>query len=228
MIIKRRNFLKLVALGSISFIVPFKVFGSNFWQPTFSACKDAIVKIVEIITGLKKEGSSITKKTLNHKKYVKDSSVHYPYDGSVEDTETHCQVFFHAHRDDEYGHFHTFINNTKGELVHLIMISMDKKGTPTAISTLNRCVTGDYYVETAELKSLFIQFKMNHDLFPDIRIIEFIENIFIGYKDLIFELFDEREQSIKSYIKQNSSEPFDDENIEVLSSRAIDLNRDAI
>ncbi|MBI3520387.1 MAG: hypothetical protein HY062_13680 [Bacteroidetes bacterium] len=222
----RRNFLKLIAIGSVSFIVPFKVFSANFLQPTFIVYKDAIQKIVEIITGLKKEGSSITRKTLNHKKYVKDSSVHYPNEDSIEDLETHCQVFFHAHRDDEYGHFHTFINNKNAELVHLIMISMDKKGNPTAISTVNDWVTGDFKVETNELKELFNQFKMNHDLFPDQRIIEFIENIFIGYKDLIFELFDERDQFIKSYFKQNASEPFDDSDIEILSSRAIDVYSD--
>lgn len=226
--INRRNLVKLIAFGSMSFIVPFKAFSLNFLQPTFIVYRDAIQKIVEIITGLKKEGSSITRKTLNHKKYVKDSSVHYPNEDSIEDLETHCQVFFHAHRDDEYGHFHTFINNKNGELVHLIMISMDKKGNPTAISTVNDWVTGDFKVETNELKELFIQFKMNHNLFPDKRIIEFIENIFIGYKDLIFELFDERDQFIKNYIKQNASEPFDDSDIEVLSSRAIDVYSDVI
>lgn len=221
----RRNFLEKIAAGGMLLFIPFESFSINLFQGTFA--KDSLQKIIDIINGLKKEGSNIIRKTLNNKKYVRNFSVHYPYDDSVEDVETHCQVFFHAHRKGEYGHFHTFINNEKGELVHLIMISMDKKGNPVALCTLNNWVTGDTFVEAAELKELFCKFNMNHDLFPDERIIEFIENIFIGYNDLIFELFDERDRTIKIFMEENNGVSIDDPDTEILSERKIDVFRDS-
>ena len=67
---------------------------------------------------------------------------------------------------------------------------------------------------------------MDHELFPDKRIIEFIEYVFEGYKEEIYNLFDERDKSINKYVKQNAREPFEDRDIEVLSSKAIDIYKD--
>lgn len=220
---KRKNFIQAIALLSATTLIPIRSFSSSLFNSTSSGIRDAINALIQLIETLKAEGSNIVRKTLNGKKYKRDAGTHYPYEDSVEDTETNCQVFFHAHRKNEYGHFHTFVNNEKGELVHLIMISMDKQGKPIALSTLNRWVTGDFFVKSGELKQLFAKFKMKHDLFPDKRIIEFIENIFTAYEPLIFELFDERDNSITNYVEQHANEPFEDRDVEILSSRKIDL-----
>jgi hypothetical protein len=226
MALSRRKFLQIFTYGGLLLLGPIKALSENAWDTIQFTYKDALRRITEIITTLKKEGSSIVKKTLNEKKYSRDPAVHYPYEDSIEDPQTHCQVFFHAHRKNEYGHFHTFIDNENGELVHLIMISMDKKGLPVALSTLNRWVTGDYYVDAAELKKLALQFQMSHDLFPDKRIIEFIENIFTGYRDIIFQLFDERDKAISEYVEENAQEPFEDNGVEILSKKTIDVYKD--
>lgn len=89
---------------------------------------------------------------------------HYP-DGDVYDHETHGQYYYHAHRDDEHGHFHLFLR-PKGmpsgikpaavedfeepkaqndALSHLIAISMDEFGRPKALFTTNRWVTAEYW-----------------------------------------------------------------------------------
>ena len=219
----RRNFLKVIGLSAMVFMLPVKAFSEEILMPAMEVSKQTFKKIIQIIDELQKEGSNIVLKTLNGKKYIKEASAHYPNEDSIEDKISECQIFFHAHRKDEYGHFHTFSKNEDGELVHLIMISMDKKGRPIALSTLNRWVTGDFFVNSDELKKLIIEFEMNHDLFPDKRIIEFIENIFLGYNDLIFELFEERDESVINYVRKNTREPFEDRDIEILSTRKIDV-----
>jgi hypothetical protein len=220
---KRYNFIRSIALIGIAALLPVRSFSLIVATSTTSSITKALDLLIELIQKLKLEGSNIVRKTLNGKRYRRNEAVHYPFEDSIEDTKTHCQVFFHAHRKYEYGHFHTFVNNEKGELVHLIMISMDKNGKPIALSTLNRWVTGDFFVKSNELKLLFDTFRMNHTLFPDKRIIEFIENIFLAYREQIFELFDERDKTVTKYVEQNTREPFEDRDVEILSSRKINL-----
>jgi hypothetical protein len=223
---ERKKFLHTVSILGLTLLIPVKTFSLHLFQASCLVVDDAIKAIRQIISALKGEGSSLTRKTLNGRKYVRDPSVFYPYDHSIEDEETSCQVFFHAHRPGEYGHFHTFINNDQGELVHLIMISMDKHGNPVGISTLNQWVTGDFFVSAEELKILFTKFRMKPDLFPEKRIIEFINYLFEGYQGIIFELFEERDRSINRYVTQNARQPFEDRDIEVLSYRKIDIFKD--
>jgi len=224
----RRNFLKIAAILGMGFLLPVSDTTSVFVKNIFSKVNGAIMAVIRIIENLRSEGSSVVLKTLNGKKLERDTDTHYPNDDSIEDKNTTCQVFFHAHRDNEYGHFHTFINNSNGDLVHLIMISMDEQGRPVELSTLNTWVTGEVYVKAEELKKLFLLYKIDHNLFPDKRIALFIENIFIGYKETIYELFEERDDFIEQYISRNNIEPFEDEDIEVISSKKIEVCHDVL
>ena len=82
---------------------------------------------------------------------------HYPK-GDVFDSEAHSQYYYHSHREDEHGHFHTFLRE-KGmpkecrpikqseadfmserddKLSHLIAISMNSDGFPIGLFTTNR------------------------------------------------------------------------------------------
>lgn len=131
--------------------------------------------------------------------------------------------FFHAHRDDEYGHFHTFIEDEDGELVHLILISMNEKGEPIKLATVNRWVTGDKYVKAEKLKSLFDKFEMDANLFPEKRLIEFVNYTFKAYKEDIYKLFDERDKWIYDYAGKYFREPYEDRDFEILSSKDINI-----
>ena len=215
---KRSNFLNTLALLALAAVLPARVFSINLIKSTSNNIDEALIALRILIKDLRTEGSYIVRKTLNGKRYKRNESVHYPYEDSVEDTQTHCQVFFHAHRKNEYGHFHTFIDNEKGELVHLIMITMDKQGNPTSLSTLNRWVTGDTFEDSNKLKQLLPKFSISASLFPDKRIIEFINHIFTAYQPQIFHLFEERDEYITNYVSQNANEPFEDRQVEVLSS----------
>jgi hypothetical protein len=224
----RRNFIKTLGLTAIVVLSPIKTFSTAVYASVRDFSKQALRKLVDLIDELKRESSNIVIKTLNGKKYRNDSSTHYPLEDSIEDEQTQCQVFFHAHRKNEYGHFHTFTKNSQGELVHLIMISMDKKGRPISLSTINQWVTGDVYVNSDDIKKLFLEFKMDHNLFPDKRIIEFIEHIFKGYENIIMELFEERDAFVNSYNSEYQTDPFEDYDWEVLSFRKIDIYQDLL
>jgi hypothetical protein len=160
---------------------------------------------------------------MSGKEYKFDSYFHYPQKGGIVDKKTGSRVFFHAHRENEYGHFHTFTEDDDGELVHLVLISMDEEGTPLALATVNRWVTGDKYVKADRLKELFARFTIDPELFEDHRLLTFINNIMTGYTEYIHKIFDERDEWIKNYAFTYTREPFEDYDHEILSEIEIDV-----
>lgn len=106
---------------------------------------------------------------------------HYP-EGDIYDNETHSQYYYHAHRDGEHGHFHTFLRrsgipegivevaNDTGEawpdggdaLSHLIAISMDAYGFPVALFTTNRWVTGETWFRGEDVIRMLDRFDIDH------------------------------------------------------------------
>jgi hypothetical protein len=99
----------------------------------------------------------------------------------VYDNETHSQYYYHSHREDEHGHFHTFLRKKgmpKGclpvqqseaefmkerddTLSHLIGISMDRAGYPIALFTTNRWVTADNWYKADDVISMLDTFEMD-------------------------------------------------------------------
>lgn len=213
----RRNFLRNTALSALLLSAPFSA-AEMFYKNSQEFILSAKDKIINIISSLKREGTNLVLKVMNGKKYVFDPYVRYPYEGGILDKESRCRIFFHAHRPDEYGHFHTFVENEKGELIHLVLISMNKEGEPIALATVNTWVTGDKYVEAKKLKSYLDSFKMNRNSYDDKRVIEFVETIFEAYREEIFRLFDKRDKWIRDYAFKYYREPFEDREYEVLSS----------
>lgn len=223
----RRKFLKSSALLSASLLLPAMMFAETVIEKTSKIYNASLKKVVLIMKSLKKEGSNVVTKVMANKEYVFDPYFHYPYDGGIVDKKTGSRVFFHAHRKNEYGHFHTFINDEKGDLVHLVLISMDKEGRPLALATVNRWVTGDKYVKADKLKMLLDDFKIAPELFEDDRLLRFVNNIMTGYKEEIHKLFEKRDEWIRNYAFTYTREPFKDKNHEVLSMKEINVFEDA-
>jgi len=220
----RRSFIKKIGLLTAVGMLSASTLAKNLYSNVLASINDFKQKIVDIIVSLKREGSNLVKKVLNGKKYIRDPYTHYPYDGGITDTDTDCRIFFHAHRENEYGHFHTFVTDDNGDLVHLVLISMNENGEPLGISTVNRWVTDDKYVKADVLKKYLKSFQMEASLFKEKRIVEFVKLILNAYEKEIFELFDERDRWIENYINTNYREPFEDKDYEILSERKIDLN----
>jgi len=220
---ERRHFLKVVGIMTIGLAASTKVKAASFISRIAVVSNEFKERIIEIIKELKAEGSNLAKKIMNGKKYIYDPYTHYPYDGGIKDEATGYQLFFHIHRPYEYGHFHTFATDEYGDLVHLVLISMDENGKPIALATVNRWVTSDKYVKSDVLKKLTKDFYVNPELFTDHKVVEFINNIFKAYTEEINLLYDERNKWIMDYVNKNFREPFEDREIEILSERKINL-----
>jgi hypothetical protein len=220
---KRKEFFKTGLMLIGGFAVSSKTKFLNAAESASIFAKDYKTKIIEIIKTLKEEGTNLVVKIMNGKEYEFDPYVHYPFDGGIKDVQTGYQLFFHAHREDEYGHFHTFATDEDGELVHLALISMNKSGELIGLSTVNRWVTGDKYVKADKLKKLSSGFYMNPSLYKDSRVIEFVNNVFKAYQNELNDIFDERDVWIKNYAAKYYREPFEDRHYEILSDTKINL-----
>ncbi|MDP2365767.1 MAG: hypothetical protein Q8M94_18610 [Ignavibacteria bacterium] len=219
----RRNFIKQLSTLAVLGFVATNAAAKTFIKTVAKVGNDFKRRVIDIIESLKSEGSNVVIKVMNGKTYVFDPYNHYPYDGGITDEKTGYRIFFHAHRPNEYGHFHTFATDENGDLIHLVLISMDKQGKPIALATVNRWVTDDKYVKADVLKNLLANFQMDSDLFVEQRVVEFVYNILNAYKDTIYDLFDERDKWITDYVTKNFNEPFEDRESEILSERKIDM-----
>lgn len=218
---ERRNFIKSIGLIGLTFIVNTKTKAYSLTQNLIFQANEYKSIILTFIKDLKTEGSNLVKKIMVGKDYVFDPYNHYPYDGGIKDEKTGYQLFFHAHRKNEYGHFHTFVIDNRGDLIHLVLISMNENGEPIGLATVNRWVTGDKFVKADVLKKLSSNFQMDKNLFQDKRVIESINLIFKAYEEQIHQLFDERDEWIKNYAFNNFREPFEDREYEVLSYKSL-------
>lgn len=219
----RRNFIKQISTLAVLGFSATNIFAATVVKTAVRIGNDFKKRVIDIIEGLRSEGSNVVKKVMNGKTYVFDPYNHYPYDGGITDEKTGYRIFFHAHRPNEYGHFHTFATDENGDLIHLVLISMDEEGRPIAIATVNRWVTDDKYVKADFLKKLLNNFQMDSKLFVEQRVVEFVYNIINAYKEAIYNLFDERDEWIKEYVNKNFSEPFEDREFEILSEKKINL-----
>jgi hypothetical protein len=110
---------------------------------------------------------------------------HYPK-GDIYDRVTHSQYYYHAHpsnlRTGEHGHFHLFVRQKgmpksmkpaalpstvqrplgKDALAHLVGVSMDPKGLPIRLFTVNRWVTGETWYGAADVTALLDLFEITH------------------------------------------------------------------
>jgi len=220
---ERRKFLQTSSLLILGLFSTTSINAVSILDRTVAAGNKFKEKIISTIDMLKREGTNLVKKIMNGKEYEYNPYTHYPYDGGIKDEKTGCQLFFHFHREKEYGHFHTFAADEDGSLVHLVLISMSEEGKPIGLAAVNRWVTGDKYVKANVLKSLADNFFVEPALFGDTRIVEFVNDIFKAYKEEIFRLFDERDNWIKNYVDKNFREPFEDREFEVLAFRKIEL-----
>lgn len=106
---------------------------------------------------------------------------HYPED-DIYDPNSASQYYYHAHREDEHGHFHTFVRRkampdamrpapgfqrseplppVKDELAHLVCISMDAYGMPQGLFAVNRWVSDETWYSAEETIALINRFRID-------------------------------------------------------------------
>lgn len=161
---------------------------------------------------------------------------HYP-DGDIYDNETHSQYYYHAHRENEHGHFHTFVRqsgmpdgmiaaeNTSDEewpdgderLSHLISISMDPQGLPLALFTTNRWVTGENWYVAKDVIRLLDRFEIDHAV-PNWATNRWLTAMIRLFHPQIVELIKERDRTIAAWTPSDgSTHVFEDRDLEITS-----------
>ncbi len=210
---KRRTFLSFLAY-SATFT---HLIGKQAYLFQDSDRAKALSDAGNVLLALQKQKKNVISLVLQGRKFKRDVDHHYPHPKGVHDESSGYRVFFHGHRNGEYGHFHTFIYHSKG-YTHLLMISLNKSGMPIMMSTLNQWVTNDVHLNEQEMIEAYSNFSMDPGLFPDKRSYYFLSYLLKGYKTEIITLMKERTLALRSYFDINGKNPDTDENLEILSS----------
>jgi hypothetical protein len=167
---------------------------------------------------LKTAGSNAAMAALAGQERVLDPYRHYPSEAGIKDPKTGHSFFFHAHRDDEYGHFHTFSVDQYGAAVHVAMVSVNAQGLPTLLSTTNQWVTGTRYLPAKKMESHIKAFSMSPDVYAQPNLVRFVTAIVQAHHQELMTLYIERDSWLARYRDANKTDPFKDTAHEILSS----------
>ncbi|MFQ5783970.1 MAG: hypothetical protein ACE5H8_04005 [Alphaproteobacteria bacterium] len=141
---------------------------------------EAGCEVLECQRVLAKGGSNVVAEVLPRE------GTFYEFDhcpaGDVYDQENHAQYYYHAHREGEHGHFHTFLREAgmppgvqpveqtetdamkqrDDNLSHLVAISMDGRGFPIGLFTTNRWVTAENWYAATDVAAMLDCFVIDH------------------------------------------------------------------
>ncbi|WP_372611878.1 hypothetical protein [Halomonas sp.] len=153
---------------------------------------------------------------------------HYPK-GDVYDGESGSQVYYHAHRREEHGHFHLFHrppqDNRPGEVKtpsHLVAISMDRWGAPIGLFTTNRWVTGERWRSAEEVIALATGFRIDHDR-PSWLVNRWITAMVKCCRPQIDTLLRHRDREIARLLADQGDAIYEDRRIEVIGQLPLHL-----
>jgi len=155
---------------------------------------------------------------------------HYPKN-DVYDSGSRAQYYYHAHRADEHGHFHTFLRvgaspengddspvvdgSDPGEAVHLIGISMDAYGWPISLFAANRWVCGGAWLPAAEVITLLPRFRIDH-AYPSWPVNRWIGAMMVLFRPHIEALVTHRDAVIDGWARTHPErDVFEDRELEV-------------
>ena len=203
--------------------------------------------VLECYRVLKKTGDNIVGELLRNAGTFYQWQ-HYPK-GDVYDRENGSQFYYHAHpkssRPGEHGHFHTFLRAAgmpkgvepvpyAGEAVwpmggdalsHLVAISMDKKGFPTSLFTVNRWVTGDAWYRADDVARMVDRFMIDHAQ-PSWAVNRWITGMLGLFRPLVKDLVRERDVVVAAWSAEHPDlDVFEDKNLEIVSSAEISVEK---
>ena len=136
-------------------------------------------EVIECHRVLAKTGDNVVGEVLPKDREFREFD-HCPA-GDVYDRASHSQFYYHAHRQGEHGHFHTFLRERgmpdgtlpvpqsemdymtqrDDRLSHLIAISMDARGLPIALFTTNRWVTAENWYACGDVCAMLERFDVD-------------------------------------------------------------------
>ena len=168
---------------------------------------------------------------------------HYPKK-DVYDHDSHAQYYYHAHREGEHGHFHTFLRASgmppgcksavwpqakkpwpKGDqaISHLIAVSMDRFGKPLSLFTTNRWVTGETWYPASQVISMLDYFVVDH-AHPSWPLNRWLTSLMVLYRPHIEILLAHRDRTVAAWQKRfPMDDALEDRQLETIGSLPIDL-----
>jgi hypothetical protein len=210
-----------------------------------AAMLEAGREVIEWQRILAKTGDSVVGQVLKHQGpfYLFD---HYPK-GDVFDPDSHAQWYYHAHdkkeRPGEHGHFHMFMRGggmpariepaplpdfepkaDRHELVcHLIAISTDRSGWPSALFTTNRWVTGETWYAAHDVAAMLDGFDLKIDK-PSWSVNRWLTGMLRLFRPQIEGLLRQRDQRVRHWQTEHRDvNSYEDRRLEVTSRLPIDL-----
>lgn len=165
---------------------------------------------------------------------------HFPVNDIV-DLRNGCQFYYHAHRQAglEHGHLHLFWHASasgrrrylrpgrprwqRSAPTHLLAVSLDSRGQPIALFTVNRWVTDGYWFDAQATQKMVERFAMG-DVEGYEHSCRWLTGFVRLYRPLISELLSRRDQRLAC--APDSEAALDDRRLEVLSTRPIDWMAD--
>ena len=188
------------------------------------------LEVVECHRVLAKTRDNIVKELLPKEKTF------YQYDhcppGDIFDYESHCQYYYHAHREGEHGHFHIFmrqkgmpgdcrpakqskpdyIKKADEKVCHLVAISMDNIGIPTRLFTTNRWVTAESWYSAKNVLAMVERFEIGHAK-PSWVVNRWVTAMLILFHPQIELILEQRDVAVAKWKKQHPGEDvFEDRN----------------
>ncbi len=203
--------------------------------------RDAGLQILECYRVLQKSADNIVGEILRANEPFIELD-HYP-PGDIYDPESHSQYYYHAHREDEHGHFHTFVrekgmkaahkpieqtrmdymDEREDTICHLIAISMDNAGFPKSLFTTNRWVTADNWFSAGDTIDMLGSFEI------DLVVPSWPVNIWLTamlrlFRPQIIKLIHERDQVMEKWQKEHpDTDVFEDRGLDINSEMKISV-----
>lgn len=168
---------------------------------------------------------------------------HYP-EGDIYDPETHSQFYYHAHRPNEHGHFHTFMRpkgmpskckpaplpdyeppkDEDDALSHLIGISMDEHGLPIRLFTTNRWLTGEVWYGADDVCAMVDRFEIDLAR-PSWPVNRWIGAMLRLFRPQIFELLHARDAAMEERAaKQPDASVYEDRECDIVTHMEISVD----
>ena len=206
------------------------------------AMAEAAREVVECHHVLAKTGDNIVSEVLP------TDSTFYQFDhcppGDIYDPESHGQYYYHAHRDGEHGHFHTFLREKgmplgaepvvqseapyfeqrQDKLCHLVAISMDPMGWPIGLFTTNRWITTENWYGAEDVCRMLEHFRIDlaRPSWPTNR---WVTSMIQLFRPQIERLLHERDVTITEWQEKHPDEDvFEDRRLDLPSKVEISLD----
>jgi hypothetical protein len=200
---------------------------------------DAGEEMEEICFNLLRKNSNPVKFLTN----TLDSITEYTQfpENCVRDEETGSMYYYHAHCENEHGHFHSFIlpenlpesfpkpiyvEEDIGDAphIHLFAISMNEMAKPQSLFTVNLFRSGTHWYKAPVMNELIKYFNVQEpqEYAPLNRWMNAFHRFFVPQ---IKELMIERDDMIETWSKEHPNQnAFEDEDLDLLSSISIDFD----